>query len=298
MKDCEKCGTENLDDVKFCKNCGAEFAPDPRMIASVETVESLGEELGEELNDTKTETAEVGTRFQDDASIQTFTAHKPQASSKTLYWLLGGCLTLLLIAFIAVAIFLYLNWGTERAETASNSKTEPTTPAPILIDEKTPESKTEESEQTEEPQLDAETDKPEISFTPPVEPTRQGSFSVKADKGWQVSEINTVPSEIFRTSIRGKVFMGGIDKNVSPEGIEEDTDRRLLKQFPTGALLMRTRFANGKVGNIQPATAYSQWENFKNERGRLEFLINDNSPENNKGEFIVTVRMVSVPENQ
>ena len=295
MKNCEKCGAENLDDVKFCKDCSAEFATNPRMAASVETVESLGEELGEELNETETET-EVGTRFQDDASIQTFTAHKPQASNKTLYWILGGCLTLLLIAFIAVAIFLYLNWSTERAETASNSQTEPTTPAPILIDEKTPESKTEEDKQTEEPQLDAEDGEIEVSFTPPAEPTRQGSFAVKANKGWQVSGINTVPSEVFRTSIRGKVYLGGIDKNVPPEGIDENTDRRIYKQFPTGALLIRTRFANGKVGNVQSATAYTQWENFKNERGRLEFLVNDNSPENNKGEFIVTVRMVSVPE--
>ncbi len=26
---CRQCGTENKDDVKFCKKCGAEFLQDP-----------------------------------------------------------------------------------------------------------------------------------------------------------------------------------------------------------------------------------------------------------------------------
>ncbi len=58
---------------------------------------------------------------------------------------------------------------------------------------------------------------------------------------------------------------------------------------------MRTRFANGKVSNIQPVAASDMWENAPGERGRIEFLINDNSPENNEGEFIVSVTLVSVP---
>ena len=309
MKICRNCGTENAIDLNFCGECGTKFPGEPQMVVPLDTVESLEqppteritESFGEEPKSTETV---VGTRFQDDASIPTFSAQQPQASSKTLYWLLGGCLTLLVLAFIGIAGFLYVNWESKREATQTPEPEQ--TPVSIIEEEtpeseKTPDEEEEEPEETPElelePELEDPESKPKVSFTPPTKPTRQGSFSVKADEGWQTSEIDTVPSEIFRTSVRGKVYLDGIDKNISANGISGNRDRRIYKKYRTGALLMRTRFANGKVGNIMPATQYNEWQNYPNERGRLEFLVNDNSPEKNKGEFVITVRMVSVPKN-
>jgi hypothetical protein len=45
---------------------------------------------------------------------------------------------------------------------------------------------------------------------------------------------------------------------------------------------------------MQAVTASNLWENAPDESGRIEFLINDNSPENNEGEFVVSVEMISI----
>ncbi len=105
-----------------------------------------------------------------------------------------------------------------------------------------------------------------------------------------------MPSETFRTSVRGKIYLDDVKENVSPEGTKKNKERRIYKEFKTGALLMRTRFANGKVSNIQPVTASEVWDNAPDESGRIEFLINDNAPEYNSGAFIIAVEMVSVPK--
>lgn len=312
MKRCQSCGAENAVEMNFCGECGAKFADEPQMVVPLETIESLDLPVTESFGEKESFETKVGNRFQVDPSVPTLSSvQEPQGGgSKMIFWVFGGCLTLLLIAFIGLAGFMYVNWQSNR-EVASNSKTEPTpartieekapTPKSTEMPEQTPKEEPEETPKEtpaseEEPELEDPDGTPEVTFTPPEKPTRQGSYTVRSNEGWQISEIDTVPSEIFRTNVRGKVFLDGIDKSVSPEGIEGEKSRRIYKQFRTGALLMRTRFANGKVGNIMPATDSNEWENYPNETGRLEFLVNDNSSENNKGIFIITVRMVSVPE--
>jgi hypothetical protein len=54
---------------------------------------------------------------------------------------------------------------------------------------------------------------------------------------------------------------------------------------------MRTRYADGKTSNTIAMTtngANGSWQNFPYEIGKLEFCINDNAPEQNGGQFIVT----------
>lgn len=315
------------------------------MVVPLDTIESLeetsssstssaGEPVTESFPEPPADSMETvaGDRFRVEPSMPTLSREgSPPGGSgpgqnRWLYWVFGGCLTLILILMAGVAGFLFMSWQAGRGVAPGPEKSPPPirvaekketpeaevspTPEATPSAEKTPEKeKRPEFEPDKEPAEEEnlpeddelkpekpEEKEPEVSFTPPKKPTRQGSFRVRADRGWQLSEINTVPSEVFRTSVRGMIVLDGIEGSIPPDGISGQRRRRIYRQFPTGALLMRTRFANGKVGNIMPATRYDQWQNYKNESGRLEFLINDNSPENNRGSFVITVRLVSAPE--
>ena len=142
---------------------------------------------------------------------------------------------------------------------------------------------------------------PQLSITPPVEATKKGSFTVFANNGWQLSDIDVIPLEQFTTGVTGLVDLTGLKTGVSSKGLTDTAtkSRRTYPEFPTGALLMRTHYADGKYSNVQPVTAppsKGTWQNFPDERGRLEFCINDSAPEQNGGQFTVTVTMTSVPK--
>ncbi len=142
---------------------------------------------------------------------------------------------------------------------------------------------------------------PQASFTPPVEATKKGEITVFANNGWQLSDIDVVPLEEFTTSVAGLIDLTGLKTGVSSKGLTDAESRRTYPEFPTGALLMRTHYADGKYSNVQPVTAppsKGDWQNFPDERGRLEFCVNDNAPEQNGGQFTVTVKMTSVPKEK
>lgn len=264
MKKCQNCGAENADEMNFCGDCGARLKNQPQMVVPLETIQSLPdtEDLTESLS-AETETI-PGNRYQP-PSVPTLSIRQPQ-SNKKIFAVFGVLFAafFLVIAAAGAMIYFYIQ-SPDRVITAKP------TPTP----KKTPE---------------------ELIFTPPDEPTRQGSFTIGADEeDWQLSDIETVPSETFRTEVRGTIDLDEIGADISPEGVESDKDRRIYKKYPTGALLMRTRFADGETSNIQPVAAADMWENAPDERGRLEFLINDNSPENNRGEFSVSVTLIRVP---
>lgn len=140
---------------------------------------------------------------------------------------------------------------------------------------------------------------PEVSFTPPTEPTKQGTFTIYANNSWQLSDINTVANENFRTTVQGKIDLAGIKTGVSSNGVNDakTKSRRIYQEFPTGALLMRTRYANGKFSNVVAVTANGAngtWLNYPDEQGKIEFCVNDNAPENNTGQFTITVTFTSI----
>ncbi|MDQ3062836.1 MAG: hypothetical protein M3R14_08255, partial [Acidobacteriota bacterium] len=90
---------------------------------------------------------------------------------------------------------------------------------------------------------------------------------------------------------------GEIEKNVSPQGIADKKyqTRRLFPEFPVGALLMRTRYADGKYSKISVVATKNStgiWQNAPDERGRLEFCINDNAPDGNDGVFVVSLAII------
>jgi len=139
------------------------------------------------------------------------------------------------------------------------------------------------------------------SFSPPTVPTKTGSFTIYANTGWQLSDLETVGSEEFTTRATGLVDLAELKSNVGPKGLTDaaSKSRRLIADFPTGALLMRTRYADGKFSNVQPVSAApsnGNWQNFPEERGRLEFCVNDNVPQSNGGQFTVTLKMTKAPK--
>ena len=61
---------------------------------------------------------------------------------------------------------------------------------------------------------------------------------------------------------------------------------------------MRTRYADGRFSNTVAAGVNGSWENLPEERGMLEFAVNDNAPKDNGGQFTIRVKMTSVPKKK
>jgi hypothetical protein len=140
-------------------------------------------------------------------------------------------------------------------------------------------------------------------FEPPTVPTKDSSFTVYANGDWQLSQIAVVPLEKFTTEVEGIVDFAGAKAGVSPGGTKDAQykSRRLFTEWPTGALLMRTRYADGRFSNtvaLAAGAATGAWENLPDERGMLEFRINDNAPQSNGGQFTVHMRLTSVPKSK
>jgi hypothetical protein len=223
-------------------------------------------------------------------------ASPPKRKSK-LGLIIGGAASLLLLLGIAGAAIVAYNWSSKKTVVVDvtptpsvspsiNANASPS-PAPSIALKTSP---TPNTAQT-----------PQASFTPPLEPTKKGSFTVSANSGWQLSDLDVVASENFTTNIQGSIDLAGIKASVSPSGVSDPKTkaRRIYQEFPTGALLMRTRYADGKTSNTVAMTtngANGSWENYPYEIGKLEFCINDNAPEQNGGQFVVTKTFTSIPK--
>jgi hypothetical protein len=138
-------------------------------------------------------------------------------------------------------------------------------------------------------------------FEPPKEPTKDASFTVYANGDWQLSQIAVVPLEQYRTSVEGIVDLAGAKAGVRAGGTNDAQlkSRRLFAEWPTGALLMRTRYADGRFSNTMATSAggaSGSWQNLPDERGMLEFRINDNQQQNNGGQFTIRVRLTKAPK--
>jgi hypothetical protein len=141
---------------------------------------------------------------------------------------------------------------------------------------------------------------PNQSFAPPTEPTKEGTFTIYANDDWQLSQIAVVPKERYTTRVDGIVDLADAKAGVRPGGTNEAKykSRRLFPEWPTGTLLMRTRYADGRFSNTVGVGATGAWENLPDERGMLEFRINDNAPQNNGGQFTIRVKLTSVPKQK
>ena len=299
MKRCQQCGYENVEAMRFCLECGTPLPDAPLVInLSDKPTESLSGGTPTNFGagrETETFVAGRGNAPHDFGNFTTQTP--PPKSNKKLFLILGGLASLLALLGVAGAAIVFYNY---RQNTIVSASPTPTASATVKAG-KSPTPKASASPTVTPPASPEKT--PETSFTPPVEPTKKGTFTVNADEGWQLSDIDVVSLEQFRTSVQGAIDLSGIKSSVPPGGVSEakTKSRRVYPEFPTGALLMRTRYADGKTSNTVSMTtngANGNWKNYPNETGKLEFCINDNSPADNGGQFIVTVTMTSVPKTK
>lgn len=299
MKRCSQCSYENSDQMSFCLECGTPLSAAPLVFNLHDSAPPSQSGAPETNLNRSAETVFGASPPLPPPTIALPNAARKKSSGKI--WLaLGGIFSLFALLITAGALIVYFNWKskdqmvlTYPTPTAAPTKREDdnksASPKPFASPTVSP-----------SPTLSAT---PQASFTPPAEPTKSGTFTVYANGGWQLSEIDTVPLENFKTRASGLIDLAGIKTGVSTGGVADakTKSRRIYAEYPTGALMMRTRYADGKFSNVQPVTAppsLGTWQNFPDERGRLEFCINDNAPEQNGGHFTVTKTSTSVPKKK
>jgi hypothetical protein len=274
MKNCQYCGHPNPDNMNFCLSCG----------------QPLSAEAPPTVTFTETPTT-VRDRSFETRSFEKNVAGTPAKSRRRLFVALISVVAVgVLLMIVAAAAFIGYRYYSASI------------PAPLVSNVNRPLANNNTNSNAAVPPPSATpTPTSNPSFTPPIEPTKTGSFTVYANGGWQLSGVDTVPLENFRTKVDGKIDIAGVKTGVTPKGVSDPNSksRRIYPEYPTGALLMRTHYADGKFSNVMAISAAGstgQWRNYPDERGRIEFCINDNSPEKNGGQFTVTVTMTSVPK--
>lgn len=310
MKKCQICGYNNTDIMNFCLECGNSLAEEPQMVVPLETVDfSHAAKSSEQVTENYEKETVVNSRFAIQPNSPTFQNSQPTPnhSNTKLFLAIGGGLLaiVMLIVVGAAGVLIYTLQNQEQkppsrpivSKTPINDDDDiPSTPYPEDDDDfpevvKTPKptpivKKT--PDKTEEP----------ITFPTPTVATKRGKYKVRPVTGWQVSNVKTIPSQNFRVQARGRIRLDGIKKRVGVKGINGHNNRRIFKQFKTGALLMRTHYPDGRHSNIQPVGSGEYWINAPDETGKIEFFINDNSPRANSGSFSVTVTDLGVQKNQ
>ncbi|CAN5583623.1 hypothetical protein BH24ACI2_BH24ACI2_09330 [soil metagenome] len=254
--------------MNFCLECGTPLTASP-------------------LSDAKTEYLPVNLQ-----SIPTVLL--PKNKSRKYFWIFGGLASLLILVLLGIVGALFLANKLDKENTVFK------TPTPAVSPTRKSSPMPQKSVGVYSSNASAETPEIEVNvspnpnFTPPDKPTMRGVFNVKADKNWQLSNLDVVGGEKFVLLALGKIDLREIEKGVSAEGIADQKyqSRRLFAEFPTGALLMRTRYADGKYSKISAVAtkkASGVWQNAPDERGKLEFCINDNASAGNGGEFVVSL---------
>jgi hypothetical protein len=299
MKICKSCNSLNSDDMNYCTECGAFLTSDEPFSFGPQTIGpktvSPQREPESKINDPITY---IPTPVN--------TTAKKSKSNKLIISLAVLFLLILLagslVSYFAVKKILLnnnLNSQTNVKNVTPQKTKESNTTAKNLANISSSDSKDSSNSKTSNSPPDSEK-APVTSFTPPLEPTKVGTFTVYANRGWQLSNIDVVGNEKYTTIVQGLIDLAGIKNGVTHAGIKDERtkSRRIYPEYPTGALIMRTRYADGSVSNMQPTlTSPAYWQNYPNETGKLEFCINDNSPENNGGSFTITVKMIYSPKS-
>lgn len=288
MVRCWKCGRENEEGMRFCTNCGSSLSTPSGGASGGGYDPSTSETIS--FNAPPPTAAGMRTPTRPFTAQPFAQAPQPPQKSKTGL-IIGVVVGLLLLGLIGLggagAYYYYSNKDVANNNNSNNRNggLEPDR-KPTPEGNATPESQpspTPASKQT---------------FEPPTVPTKEGSFTVYANEGWQLSDIAVVPLEEFTTTTEGIVDIAGVKTGLRATGIKDDKfkSRRLYAEFPVGALLMRTRYADGRFSNMVAAGTSGSWQNLPDERGMLEFIINDNQPQDNGGQFTIKVKLKSVPK--
>lgn len=264
MKKCRKCGKENPAEMRFCLECGIALSEPP-------AAKKLSEQVTESLERDGITVPNTGNTF--GQSVPTYTKERPKSRKGIILLAVAGVVGILFLIIGIAGVLVYFSVeGPPLRPLVSTPKVTPQSPtAP---------------------------DNEPLTFPPPTNPTKRGIYRTKQGTGWQLSGIVTVSSENFRVVVNGKIDIDGVEKRVSAKGVEGYEDRRIHKEFRTGALLMRTHYPDGSHSNIQAVSDNEYWQNYPNEQGKLEFIINDKAPDYNDGRFTIIVTMVNVPKNK
>lgn len=294
MARCWKCGRENAAGMRFCTHCGAAMSdaaqPNPAFDSSAETLSLPANPQTAPTN---------WPNFAESYKAQTPPVAEAPKSRTGLFVGIAAGLLLLLIALGGGGAAYYYYSGSD--DEVANGNTNPGLYDPSNLDDGDANANSSPSPKPSPSPTPSPT--PSQMFTPPTEPTKDGTFTIYANDGWQLSQIAVVPEEKYTTSVEGIVDLAGVKAGVRAGGTKEEQykSRRLFPEWPTGALLMRTRYADGRFSNTMPVTtsgATGSWENLPDERGMLEFRINDNAPQNNGGQFTIRKRHTSVPKKK
>lgn len=288
MANCGKCGRDNAEGMRFCMSCG-ESLPETSSSGSSspgsQSVETLVMSATPQTSPTNWPT--IGNSYRPP------TAPEPKKSRTGL--VIGVVVAVLVIGVIAAGGVGYYFYSKSNDNAANGNTNEGVHTS--LVDDKNDNTN---ANKTSSP---TPTPTPEVTqlFTPPTEPTQDASFTVYANGDWQLSQIAVVPLEEYRTSVEGIVDLAGAKAGVRAGGTNDAQfkSRRLFADWPTGALLMRTRYADGRFSNTVAvaAGASGSWKNLPDERGMLEFRINDNLQQNNGGQFTIRKRHTRVAKS-
>ncbi len=288
MKNCGQCGFGNEESMNFCLECGS-VLPDsgPQMVVPLDSINSEIPPT-ERVTDSYADQTVIANRF---VSTTPQPAKKKGNGTKVFKVLLGIVVggTLLVIAVIGgVAVAVYLSVVNATPQPIVSNPRPSRTPFVISTQTATP---------TPTPTLEITPTPKSVTIDPAVKPTLRAEFDIETSDEWQTSEIQTIGNENFRVTASGNYNLEGVREKVSPKGVAGSRDRRVYKQFRTGALLMRTRYPNGKFSNIQAVSSGEYWQNYPDENGNLEFMINDNEPGDNEGTLKIKFEMIENPSN-
>ena len=281
MKSCQKCNYVNNDAMNFCLQCGAPLSP------TASFTNDFDDQKTQSLHGVPTNfvTREIETFDRQKTNFSSnISATDPPKSNRKIFLIIGGVASLFILGFGAILAIIAYNYFSPKPEIVLLKPT-PTNTQSNDVKSPTPTVSPKPSETSQ------------AIFPPPTEATKKGSFTIYANGGWQLSEINVVQLEDFRVNATGLIDIAGVKTQVTPKGLNDKNSiaRRIYPEYPTGALLFRTHFADGHLGNVLPVIG-GAFTNFPDELGRLEFCINDKAPESNGGQFTVTVTMTKVPK--
>lgn len=294
MVRCGKCGRENEQGMRFCTNCGTPMTGESQTGAAAggydpHTSETIS------FNAPPQTAVGMGTPTTP-YTAPPFAESPPPPPQKSrtgmIVGIIAGLLLLGLVGLGGVAGYYYYT-NTKKDVAVNNGNSKQGTLDPDKKATPTQENTNATPESSPQP-----SPSPKQLFEPPTTPTKEGSFTVYANEGWQMSNIAVVPLEQFTTTTDGIVDIAGVKTGLRAGGTNDAKfkSRRLFPEFPVGALIMRTRYADGKFSNMVAAGTRGDWQNLPDERGMLEFIINDNAPQDNGGQFTIKVKLKSVPK--
>ncbi|HKS28333.1 MAG TPA: zinc ribbon domain-containing protein [Pyrinomonadaceae bacterium] len=302
MVRCWKCGRENEEGMRFCTNCGTPVTAGGQASGGQSGAGSSGgyDPNSETISFNAPPQTAVGfgaptTPYTAPPFTEPAAATPPPAKSKTglIVGVIAGVLLLGVLSVAAIGGYYYYS---NSRDVAVNNGNNSNRQGGLDPDKKaTPEANTNASPESSP---EASPTPRQQLFEPPTTPTKEGSFTVYANEAWQMSNIAVVPLEQFTTTVDGIVDISGVKTGVRAGGVSDAKfkSRRLFPEFPVGALIMRTRYADGRFSNMVAMGARGDWQNLPDERGMLEFIINDNAPQDNGGQFTIKVRFRSVPK--